>query len=53
MDNNKTINKIVFSRISVLNRNYYQEIYNDVDNTISYQEKMSTYPAVLSLEINL
>ena len=53
MNNNKTINKIVFSRISVLNRNYYQEIYNDVDNTISYQEKMSTYPAVLSLEINL
>lgn len=51
--NKNKITKIVFSRISVLNRNYYQEVYDDTNNTTSYQERMSTYPAVLSLEINL
>lgn len=50
---NKNINKIVFSRISILNRNYYQEVYNTVDNSVNYEEKMSTYPAILSMEINL
>lgn len=50
---NKNISKIVFSRISILNRNYYQEVYNTVDNSVNYEEKMSTYPAILSMEINL
>ena len=52
-NNNKQIKKIVFSRINVLNRNYYQKVFNPEDNTTSYQEKMSTYPVVLSFELEL
>ena len=52
-NNNKQIKKIVFSRINVLNRNYYQKVFNPEDNTTTYQEKMSTYPVVLSFEVQL
>lgn len=52
-DSNKNITKIVFSRINVLNRKYYQEVYNSVDGTSNYKEKMSTYPALLSIEVEL
>lgn len=51
LSSNKNIKKLVFSRIKVINRNYYKEVTNTVDNTTSYEEQMSTYPSVLDFEI--
>jgi hypothetical protein len=52
VSNNKDIKKLVFSRINIVNRNYYKEVTNTTDNTTSYEQQMSTYPAVISCEIN-
>ena len=51
LNNNKEIKKLIFSRIKVINRNYYKEVTNTIDNTINYEEQMSTYPTVLDFEI--
>lgn len=51
--NNKEIKKIVFSRINIINRNYYQKVFDPENKTTSYKEQMSTYPKYLSLEVEL
>ena len=49
----KKISKLVFSRVNIINRMYREEVYNSDDDTISYEDKMSTYPETISIEINL